>query len=35
MRERKSKLGMGRGERGGKGKGIVGSKVALHGRATS
>jgi hypothetical protein len=35
MRERKSKLGMGRGERGGKGKGIVGSKVVPRRRTTS
>jgi hypothetical protein len=33
MKERKLELGMGKGERGGKGDGILSSKVVLCGRA--
>jgi hypothetical protein len=35
MKERKLELGMGRGERGGKGEGILSSKVVLRGREMS
>jgi len=34
MRERKSKSGVGRGERRGEGEEVVGSRVAPHGRTT-
>jgi hypothetical protein len=32
MKKRKSKLDVGRGERRGKGEGVVGPRVALHGK---
>jgi len=35
MKERKSKSSVGRGERKGKGEGVVGSRTMSHGRATN